>query len=106
MATNNFLVFDSNNKNTLSDSAYSTDSERLNGVSSGIARSALFNKALHQATAFMATYAQLMADAGYSMSDSDTSTLKTNINNYLQNYTKPATSISVSSTLSNLLGGA
>ena len=47
---NEFMIFDENNQNSMTNETYSTDEQRLNGVASGIARSSLYNKALRQAT--------------------------------------------------------
>lgn len=47
---NEFMIFDENNQNSMTNEIYSTDEQRLNGVASGIARSSLYNKALRQAT--------------------------------------------------------
>lgn len=47
---NEFMIFDENNQNSMTNETYSADEQRLNGVASGIARSSLYNKALRQAT--------------------------------------------------------
>lgn len=41
---NEFLVFNENKNNTLENETYSTDKQRINGLTSGIARSNLQNK--------------------------------------------------------------
>ena len=51
MANNNVaLVFDENEANIISDASYASDTQRLNGFVSGIARSNMFNKVLNQAS--------------------------------------------------------
>ena len=40
MASNNFLIFNENKKNMLSDTAYDSDNQRKNGLEPGMARSA------------------------------------------------------------------
>lgn len=58
---NEFLIFDENNKNTLSNESYSIDTQRLNGVG-GIARSNLYNKAMRQATMLSFTLGQIISE--------------------------------------------
>lgn len=50
---NEFMIFDENNQNSMTNEIYSTDEQRLNGVASGIARSSLYNKALSQNQEFL-----------------------------------------------------
>lgn len=59
---NEFLIFDENNQNTLSNESYSTDTQRLNGVGGGIARSNLYNKAMRQATMLSFTLGQIISE--------------------------------------------
>lgn len=59
---NEFLVFDENNQNSLTNEAYSIDEQRLNGVESGIARSSLYNKAMRQATLLSNAFGQLLSE--------------------------------------------
>ena len=71
MAKNNFKVFDESGTNQLSQAEYEADAQRTNGVSSGLARSTLFNKAMHQATTMAAALGQVLADKGINASDED-----------------------------------
>ena len=71
MAANGFLVFDESRTNTLTQDEYATDSQRIGGVTSGLARSALHNKALHQVSIMVAALGQLIADKGNDASDED-----------------------------------
>lgn len=59
---NEFLIFDENNQNTLSNESYSIDTQRLNGVGGGIARSNLYNKAMRQATMLSFTLGQIISE--------------------------------------------
>ena len=59
---NEFLIFDENNQNTLSNESYSIDTQRLNGVRGGIARSNLYNKAMRQATMLSFTLGQIISE--------------------------------------------
>lgn len=77
--TNNFLVFDENNNNILNDSQYKNDAERVGGMTQGISRSILFNKALRQSTIMAAAVGEVLNRRGYDASDSSISTLVTNI---------------------------
>lgn len=61
---NDFLIFDENDINSLSTELYSTDEQRLNGVSSGIARSKLINKVLRQVSLMCSAIGQVVSDSG------------------------------------------
>jgi hypothetical protein len=77
MGSSNFIIFDSNTQNILSDSAYATAS--ANGVSTGLASSALYNKQAYQVSVMAYALGQLLAAAGYTVSDSNPSTLVSNL---------------------------
>ena len=62
--TNNFLIFDENNINSMADVAYKTDNQRLNGVTTGIARSSLHNKTLRQVSMMVSAMGQVIANSG------------------------------------------
>jgi hypothetical protein len=63
MALNQFLAFSQDpSANVLSQTAYSSDSQRLIGNQPGIARSQLVNKALRQSSVMTAALAQFIAD--------------------------------------------
>ena len=79
---NEFLVFDENNQNSLTNEAYSIDEQRLNGVESGIARSSLYNKALRQSTTMVNAIAQVMADRNIDAKED--STIKENVEKLLK----------------------
>ena len=72
MATNGFKIFDENNQNSISDADYSSDNQRLNGFTSGVARSDVFNKSLRQSTVIAAAIGQVLADKGYNVTDTTT----------------------------------
>lgn len=71
MAKNDFLVFDESQTNSLTQSEYETDGQRIGGVISGLARSDLHNKALHQLSIMVAALGQVIADSGKDASDQD-----------------------------------
>lgn len=73
--SNNFLLFDPNGVNMLSDEAYSTDGERLNGMAQGISRSILFNKILRQSSSMVAALGQVISERGYDALDNNQSSL-------------------------------
>lgn len=70
MPTSNFKLFDENKANMLSDTEYSSNAQRLNGVQSGIASSKLQNKFQYQASLIAYAIAQLMVQNGYDATDS------------------------------------
>ena len=69
--THNFQVFDVANANMTTDSNYSTDAARINGVQEGVADPLSFNKAVHQATIMAAAAAQYLANQGQSFDDTN-----------------------------------
>ncbi len=85
MAINNILPFDLNETNMLSDNAYTSDTQRLNGVTSGIARSNLLNKVLHQVSVVCSSIGDLMSEYGYDCLDTNTDDLTNNMVSFWQN---------------------
>lgn len=83
MAKNEFLVFDESQTNTLTQSEYETDGQRIGGVVSGLARSDLHNKALHQLSVMVAALGQVIADSGRDASDQDVILLTDQLKNLI-----------------------
>ncbi len=79
MATTNFLQFDSQQTNMLSDANYDSDTERRSGFVTGISRSILFNKTLFQSSTMSTAIANVLAARGYDAIDSDLATLQDSI---------------------------
>ncbi len=71
MATNNIKIFDQNKANMLTDEAYNTSAQRLNGVQQGIASSQLQNKTLYQVSLVAYAIGQMMQANGLNASDAD-----------------------------------
>ena len=71
MASSNIKLFDENKGNMSSDTEYSSDAQRLNGVQTGIASSKLQNKTLYQTTLVAYAIAQLMIANNLNANDSD-----------------------------------
>ena len=69
---NEFLIFDENNQNTMTNQAYSTDDQRLNGVSTGIARSALYNKTMRQSSVMVNAIANYMSNKNIDAREDET----------------------------------
>ena len=59
---NEFLIFDENNKNTITNEMYSVDEQRINGVGGGLARSSLYNKSIRQATIIGNAIGQIISE--------------------------------------------
>ena len=78
--SNNFLVFDVNKLNMLSDSDYISDSERTGGVAQGISRSILFNKVLFQTSSMAAALGTVLSNRGFNAMDNDQEGLVDSIN--------------------------
>lgn len=74
---NEFLIFDENNVNTITQELYDIDPDRLNGVSRGRARSDLFNKTLRQCSIMANAIGAMIHDYGGNATES--SALKSQI---------------------------
>lgn len=84
MATSNILVFNENQNNTMSDATYKTDSQRLNGLTSGIAKSSLLNKVMNQTSIVCAAIGNLMSYYGYDCLDTNLDKLTTDMISFWQ----------------------
>ena len=73
----NFLQFDTNQTDLMSDANYSNNALRANGVSTGIANSTLHNKMFYQWSTMSSAIAGAMAAKGYTVSDSNLAALIT-----------------------------
>ena len=71
MGTNKFFVFDENRANLLSDLEYQNSDYRKRGAVAGIAPSNVHNKMYLQSSTMAAAIAQVIADTGKDVSDSD-----------------------------------
>lgn len=69
MPSSNILLFDANKANMMSDEQYNTNTQRLNGVQSGIASSQLQNKTLYQVSLVAYAIAQIMNQNGRDAND-------------------------------------
>lgn len=71
MAVNNIKIFDQNKANMLTDEAYSSNVQRINGVQQGIASSQLQNKTLYQVSLVAYAIGQMMQANGLDANDAD-----------------------------------
>lgn len=71
MANTNFKIFAESASDTMTDSEYSADPQRIGGVEPGLAKSNLHNKLYRQATIMAAAIAQVMAERGFNAMDND-----------------------------------
>lgn len=71
MAETNFKVFAESADDLMSDINYSTDSQRINGVEPGLAKSDLHNKLYKQSTVMVAALAQVLVERGFNALDND-----------------------------------
>lgn len=73
MANSNFKVFAESVAalNIMSDTEYSTDNQRINGVVPGLAPANLHNKLYKQATIMVAAMAQVIVERGFDANDND-----------------------------------
>lgn len=67
----NFLIFDENAVNMMSDVDYQNDSQRENGVVPGVAPASLHNKLYYQTSIMAAAFGQYMSNRGFTVSDSN-----------------------------------
>ena len=71
MPTNNFKLFDENKTNILTDDEYAANTQRQNGVQTGVASSKLNNKFSYQTSLVAYAIAQIMNANGKDASDAD-----------------------------------
>lgn len=82
MAGSNILIFDQNKGNIMGDDDYSGNSQRLNGVQSGVASSSLNNKFAYQVSLVCYAIAQMMNANGLDANDTlAVSTFVSNLSN-------------------------
>lgn len=67
----NFQIFAESATDMQTDVEYSTDSQRINGVEPGLAKSDLHNKLYRQSTVMVAALAQVLVERGFSAMDND-----------------------------------
>lgn len=80
MATTNILEFNVQKSNMMSDSSYSSSSQRNSGVTSGLADSSLHNKLFRQTSLMAAALAKAVQQSGYDVLDTSTAeSIATNI---------------------------
>jgi hypothetical protein len=83
--SNNFLQWNPAENNMQTDAQYLADSMRLNGATAQIYPSNLHNKFAYQATSFIYALAQMLANKGYTVSDTSLSSLISVFNSALNN---------------------
>lgn len=69
--TTNFLQFDPNQTNIMSQSDYNLSSQRTDGVVPGLALSAMHNKLFFQLSTMMVGIGNVLSDAGQNIADTD-----------------------------------
>lgn len=79
MATNNFSVFAENSENILTPNDYTNNEQRINGVQSGLASSAVQNTSLKQVSAMTKALADLMVSKGQDADYTQPSELSNNL---------------------------
>lgn len=98
MAQNDFLQFDENNENVLTQDAYREDEQRISGAKSGVARSSLFNKVLRQVSTFVAGFGQFISEKNINVLE-DIDSVKNALTNLFT-----AKNVGVSTEVQTLLG--
>ena len=73
--SSNFKVFNEDLQNTETDIEYATETQRISGLVTGIAKTKMHNKLFRQTSVMTAALAQFMADAGQTVSDNDLAAL-------------------------------
>ena len=83
--SHNFQVFNPTNvASTDSDTAYLAQTQRINGLTPGIAVTTMHNKLFRQVSVMVAALAQFMADQGQVISDADVNALTVAVTNSFQ----------------------
>lgn len=78
---NDFLQFDEENKNILTQEQYKEDVDRLSGFKAGVARSNVKNKVLKQVSTMSAAIGQVIKKRGHVATDESIEILTESINN-------------------------
>lgn len=99
MATNNFLVFNEDNSNVLTNEQYATDTQRVSGVTPGKAKSTLHNKLYRQVSIMVSAIGQVITNSGLDANDSNFA----NLVSAIQSVFKDAVNISFNKTIKNKL---
>lgn len=89
MGSTNFQRFNPAGSSMLSDSDYTANTQRLNGVTPGIASSALHNKIFYQVSTMVAAIAEVMANSGETVTDASYSALVASITTVFTQRTIP-----------------
>ena len=69
--SSNFLIFDENKNNVMSDADYQASTQRKNGVIPGVAAPDFHNKAYRQFSVIGYALAAVMAERGFTVRDDD-----------------------------------
>jgi hypothetical protein len=78
--SSNFLPVDINLTNAMSDSDFALSPQRQSGVGNGIADPAFHNKIFHQSSVMVSALAEVLANKGFTLDDSDYAGLVTVLN--------------------------
>lgn len=89
MPNNNFLPFDQPGSNMMTDTEYTSSSDRTNGVKSGIANPRVHNKLFRQLSFMMAALANFIVGKGLDATDADLNILTQNLTTALSQNTTP-----------------
>lgn len=79
MPSTNFLQFDPQAVNMMNDETYNGDAQRVSGVSTGLARSLLYNKQAFQASTMVRAIANVMVNNGQNAMDNNLTSLTNNL---------------------------
>ena len=81
MPSNNFKQFDESKNLMMNDTDYSSNTQRQNGVTPGIAEPKLHNKLYYQVSTMAKAFGDYIVEKGYKSNDSNVKELTTSINN-------------------------
>ena len=81
MPSNNFKQFDESKNLMMNDTDYSSNTQRQNGVTPGIAEPKLHNKLYYQVSTMAKAFGDYIVEKGYESNDSNVKELTTSINN-------------------------
>ena len=79
MATNDFLIFDEQNQNVMTNAEYQSATQRVSGVVPGIAEPELHNKLYRQLSVMAAAIGRVLVSEGLDAKDDDVAALAENI---------------------------
>jgi len=83
MATNEFLVFNEDNNNVITQAEYASSPVRIGGITPGFAAKELYNKAFRQMSMMVSAIGEVIKTAGFNATETDFADLQLSLTKVL-----------------------